>query len=162
MKKIYCYSKKELIFEIPFLMVVVVLALLPIFVFKNDLLVYKLLFSVLMTFFAVLLVVDIFYGLQYVLIDGEYIILRNPFGVLQKLKVKDCYFEITNLPVYTGRKYVDEKWICIYLKRNKCKDRFKKGYTNGKKFNRIQLLCNKQNLEYIQMYFENADDILDI
>ena len=75
------------------------------------------------------------------------------FGVITTLEINDCYYEINRLPSCYGRAYGFENWICIYSKNEI--NKFKYGYTNGKKYNRIQLICNKKNLEYVNNYIKH-------
>ena len=75
------------------------------------------------------------------------------FGVITTLEINDCYYEINSLPSWYGRAYGFENWICIYSKNEI--NKFKYGYTNGKKYNRIQLICNKKNLEYVNNYIKH-------
>ena len=62
-------------------------------------------------------------------------------------KITDCYYEIAILSTYFGRRYINEKWICIYSINEKQK--FKYGLANSKKYMRIQLIYSKRNLEFI-------------
>ena len=84
---------------------------------------------------------------QYLYVKENKLILKSLLFTIKVLDLTDCYYEITNLSTYFGRRYINEKWICIYSINEKQK--FKYGLANSKKYMRIQLIYSKRNLEFI-------------
>ena len=51
--------------------------------------------------------------------------------------------------------YISENWICIYSMDETKK--FKYGFSNEKKYKRIQLAYNENNLKFIDNYVRKKD-----
>lgn len=108
------------------------------------------------TFFCIIIIGMLIFCLwthEYVVIDKDEVVLKGVFGVMQRLQVRDCYFEISKLLTRYGGAYVQEKWICIYLKSNQSK-KFRYGYSNSKKYYRIQLSYSEKKLKLIEQYIQ--------
>ena len=154
MKKANCYSKFISLIYLFLLVISIVVGLLPFALFKNeDNITFKLLWILIILFSVLFSIFGLLFYTQYIFIKNNKIILKNLFGVITTLEINDCYYEINRLPSCYGRAYGFENWICIYSKNEI--NKFKYGYTNGKKYNRIQLICNKKNLEYVNNYIKH-------
>jgi len=154
MKKANCYSKFISLIYLFLLVISIVVGLLPFALFKNeDNITFKLLWILIILFSVLFSIFGLLFYTQYICIKNNKIILKNLFGVIKTLEINDCYYEINRLPSCYGRAYGFENWICIYSKNEI--NKFKYGYTNGKKYNRIQLICNKKNLEYVNNYIKH-------
>ncbi len=108
------------------------------------------------TFFCIIIIDMLIFCLwthEYVVIDKDEVVLKGIFGVRQRLQVRDCYFEVSKLLTRYGCMYAQEKWICIYLKNNQSK-KFRYGYSNSKKYYRIQLSYSENKLKLIEQYIE--------
>ena len=148
MKKLNCYP--NLISVIFLLMVVltIFLAFISFVFFKEpEGGIYWIIYTLLVIFSFSFSVWGFFYHSQYIIIKENKLILKTLFNTIKVLDLTDCYYEITNLSTYFGRRYINEKWICIYSINEKQK--FKYGLANSKKYMRIQLIYSKRNLEFI-------------
>ena len=89
---------------------------------------------------------------QYVCIKNNKIILRTLFYTIKELNVDECCYEVCRLSTYVARRYVMQKWICIYSVEETKK--FIEGFSNGRKFKRIQLTYSRRNLEFVNRYIK--------
>ena len=56
-----------------------------------------------------------------------------------------------------NRTYISENWICIYsIDKTK---KFKYGFSDGRKYKRIQLTYNESNLKFVDMYVNKCYEI---
>lgn len=160
MKKINCYSKYAYCVYLFLLFLTIIIGILPFIIFKDDdSSIFKILWICIMVFSATISIYGFFHHLQYLLVKNNKLILKNCFTILKVMDIDKCYYEITNLPTYIGRRYVNEKWICIYP-RNEDISKFKGGVSNSKKYNRIQLIYNEKNLEFVSNYLKTFDGII--
>lgn len=160
MRKINCYSKYAYCVYLLLLFLIIIIGTIPLVIFKDtDFNIFKILWICLMIFCAIVSIYGFFHHLQYLLVKNNKLILKNFFTILKEMDIDNCFYEITDLPTYIGRRYINGKWICIYP-RNQDIIKFKVGVSNSKKFNRIQLIYNEKNLEFISKYLKTFDDII--
>ena len=74
---------------------------------------------------------------------------------IKELDIDECYYEVARLQSYYSRTYISENWICIYSVDETKK--FKYGFSNEKKYKRIQLTYNENNLKFIDTYVRKKD-----
>lgn len=126
------------------------LSSIPFVFFKEDPIISKLIWMVLIIILALIVLFSFFYHKQYLLIENDEFVLKNLFMVIKRLKIYECYYEVEILPTYySWVNVINEKWICLYLK-NDSVVKFKNGVSNSKKYDRIQIIYNKENLDFIK------------
>ncbi len=86
--------------------------------------------------------------------NGE-IAVKNCFGVIKKLNVDECFFMTAKLKDGDAETGGVEDWICIYTRDN-TEPFFEEGFSNKKKYNRIQVINTKENLEYVRAYIKDG------
>lgn len=152
MKKVKCYPNYACLASLFLFLISSLCLVLPFTIFEGESDTDKstVIFVIVLTFCMVFSAWGFFYHIQYLHIKDNKLILKNLFFTLKVLDINDCYYEIATLNGNYGRIYVAEKWICIYS--NDETNRFRSGYTNGKKFNRIQLIYNKKNFDFVDNY----------
>lgn len=151
MKKINCYSKiASLIFLIMFFLSTII-GILPFILFReDDNIIFKIIWIGIIIFCLVVSIFGFFHYKQYICIENEKIVLRNYLYKIKEIDINDCYYVVSSLLSSYGRVYSSEYWICIYS--NKETKFFKYGFTNSKKYERIQLIYTEENLNYIKKY----------
>ena len=147
-KKVVCYSKiAGLIYLLLFVLSLIV-GFLSFVLFKNQGEgVFKVIWIIFISLCSAFSVFGFLYHSQYLYIEGDKLILKNLLFTIKVLDIVECYYEIANLESCYGRIYIPEKWICIYSIDEKKK--FEYGFSNGRKFKRIQLIYNETNLEFV-------------
>ena len=150
MKKINCYSKVASLFFLIMFFLSIVIGMLPFILFKEDDIIFKIIWIGIVTFCLVVSVFGFFHYKQYISIENGKIVLRSYLFKIKELDINDCYYVVSRLLSSYGRVYLSEYWICIYsYKETKL---FKYGFTNSKKYERIQLIYTEENLNYIKKY----------
>lgn len=125
------------------------------FIFKEDTILNKIRWMIIMLIFALIMLISYLYHKQYLIVENEKFVLKNSFGKIKELNINECYYDIMTFPSYfSWVSVIDEKWICIYLK-DKETIKFKIGFSNSRKQDRIQLICNQENLEFIKKHIGN-------
>jgi len=154
MKKINCYSKYTCNLYLAISLMLLILAALPVIIFKDDSQPLKLVWTISMLLFSVVMIYAYFYHKQILIYTNNKLVLRNPFGVMQILEPKKCIVEITSLPTeYSWVRNSNKKWICIYEK-NDTIEKFKTGISNNKKHSRIQVIYNESNESIIKNFLK--------
>lgn len=157
-KKVVCYSKIAGLMYLLLFALSLIVGFLPFVLFKNqDEGVFKVIWIVLISLCSVFSVFGFLHHSQYLYIEGDKLILKNLLFTIKVLDIVECYYEVTNLESYYGRIYIPKKWICIYsIDETK---KFEYGFSNGRKFKRIQLIYNKSNLEFVSSCIKNQQRI---
>lgn len=151
MKKVNCYSKiASLIYLVLFILSLIV-GFLPIVLFKEqDGAMFKVIWVIIFSFCILLSIYGILHNRQYLYVKENKLILKSLLFTIKELDIGECYYEVVRLPSYYSRSYVLENWICIYSVYETKK--FKYGFSNGRKYKRIQLTYNESNLAFVDSY----------
>ena len=151
MKKINCYSKIASIIYLILFVIFLIVGILPFVLFEEqESSIFKVIWIIIFTFCILFSTFRFFYYRQYIYIKDDKIILKNILFKIKELDINDCYYIVSSLLSNYGRVYSSEYWICIYS--NKETKFFKYGFTNSKKYERIQLIYTEENLNYIKKY----------
>ena len=151
MKKINCYSKIASIIYLILFVILLIAGILPFVLFEEqESSIFKVIWIIIFTFGILFSTFGFFYYRQYIYIKDDKIILKNILFKIKELDINDCYYIVSSLLSNYGRVYSSEYWICIYS--NKETKFFKYGFTNSKKYERIQLIYTEENLNYIKKY----------
>lgn len=151
MKKINCYSKIASIIYLILFVILLIVGILPFVLFEEqESSIFKVIWIIIFTFGILFSTFCFFYYRQYIYIKDDKIILKNILFKIKELDINDCYYIVSSLLSNYGRVYSSEYWICIYS--NKETKFFKYGFTNSKKYERIQLIYTEENLNYIKKY----------
>lgn len=151
MKKINCYSKIASIIYLILFVILLIVGILPFVLFEEqERSIFKVIWIIIFTFGILFSTFCFFYYRQYIYIKDDKIILKNILFKIKELDINDCYYIVSSLLSSYGRVYSSEYWICIYS--NKETKFFKYGFTNSKKYERIQLIYTEENLNYIKKY----------
>ena len=148
MKKVNCYSKiASLIYLVVFL-ISLIAGILPLMLFKDqDGAIFKVIWVIIFSFCILFSIFGILYHRQYLYVKENKLILKSLLFTIKVLDIDECYYEVAMLLTCYGRTYISEKWICIYSVDETKK--FKYGFSNGRKYKRIQLTYNENNLKFI-------------
>ena len=151
MKKINCYSKIASIIYLILFVILLIVGILPFVLFEEqENSIFKVIWIIIFTFGILFSAFCFFYYRQYIYIKDDKIILKNILFKIKELDINDCYYIVSSLLSNYGRVYSSEYWICIYS--NKETKFFKYGFTNSKKYERIQLIYTEENLNYVKKY----------
>lgn len=154
MKKINCYSKYVYYVYLLLLLLTIIVGIIPLIIFKEDEFnIFKIFWICIIAFCVSISIFGFFHYNQYLIVKNNKFILKNCFAILKEMNISNCYYEISVLPTYIVRRNVNEKWICIYPK-NEDIIKFKAGVSNCKKYNRIQLVYNEKNIQFVSKYLE--------
>ena len=151
MKKVNCYSKiASLIYLVLFILSLIV-GFLPFMLFKDqDGVIFKMIWVIIFSFCILFSIYGILHHRQYLYVKDNKLILKSLLFTIKVLDIDECYYEVTKLQSYYSRTYISENWICIYSMDETKK--FKYGFSNGKKYKRIQVIFTEENYNYIQEY----------
>lgn len=157
MKKVNCYSKiASLIYLVLFILSLIV-GFLPFMLFKDqDGAIFKVIWVIIFSFCILFSIFGILHYRQYLYIKENKLILKSLLFKIKELDIDECYYEVVRLQSYYSRTYISENWICIYSSKET--KNFKYGYTNSKKYERIQLIYNEENLNYVKKYINKKYD----
>ena len=157
MKKINCYSRYASYVYLIILIVSIIVGVLPFVLFKeNESGIFKIVWIFIIAFCLSISIFGFFHHRQYLSVEDEKIVLRNSFCKMKELDINNCYYEVCKLPGYYGRIYLDESWICIYESGETRK--FKHGFSNSKRYLRIQLICNENSLKFINAILSRGNN----
>ena len=155
MKKNRCYPKYSYVILFVLAALMFLFALGPIFIYTNEELYIKIIWSAVMFSFFVIAIIGAMHSMQYYEIKNDEIIVKSILGTIVKLRIPDCYLIIQNLPTFSSSTaIVYKQWICIYLKNNQ-RTLFKKGCNNSKKHKRIQIIYTEKNAELLSQYIKS-------
>lgn len=154
MKKNRCYPKYSYIVSFIIATILLVFALGPIFIKTDDELYIKLIWSIFMFIFSLVIFINGLILMQYYVIEDGKITVKTIFGTIISLNMSECSLMIQNLPTYSGNRVTYKKWLCIYLRNNNV-PLFKKGCCNNRKFNRIQIIYSKKNSAILSQNLES-------
>ena len=160
MRKINCYSKYAYVVYFLMLLLTIVIGTLPFILFKEDQSIFRIIWICIIVLCFIISFYGFFHHRQYLYVENGKFILRDCFMKMTELNIEQCYYEISVLPSYFGRVISSETWICIYSIQGKVK-KFKYGVSNGRKQNRIQLIYNEKNLEFVNKYIKIFEDMRD-
>ena len=145
-----CYPKSNYIIPICFSIVFSVMAIISFFVQTNDSLLIRFIFSGLMHFSSITMLIGGLYNMQYYEIIGNNIILRNGLGKMVEIDLNNAIYEVKNLITLSAHDF-DKKnliWICIYDKDHLKK--FEYGFTNKKNEHRMQMIYSVDLVEELE------------
>ena len=146
-----CYPKFPYILYFTFSLVFIWLSTLPLYLFTEDSLIFKIIWTVIMTLVAIFFIINGIIFLQSYVITKDGIAIFCFGKQIESIDFSDCVFEIIELPtLYTrGVSIVKRKWICLY-KRDESYKRFKEGCSNKKNNNRIQIIYSEEVLNILK------------
>ena len=148
MKKVNCYSKIASLICLVIFLISLIAGILPLMLFKDqDDAIFKVIWVILFTFNLLFSAFCFFHHRQYLYVKENKLILKSLLFTIKVLDIDECYYEVAMLLTCYGRTYISEKWICIYSVDETKK--FKYGFSNGRKYKRIQLTYNENNLKFI-------------
>ena len=159
MKKVNCYSKIASLIYLIIFFISLIVGVIPFALFKEqEGKMVKAIWIIIFVFCILFCIFGFFYHRQYLYVKDNKLILKNLFCTIKVLDIADCYYEVTRLQSYYGRSYILDDWICIYSIYETQK--FKYGFSNGKRFKRIQLTYNESNLAFIASYIKKKEFII--
>ena len=151
MKKVNCYPKIASLIYLVLLILSLIAGFLPYILFKDqDGAIFKVIWVIIFSFCILFSIYGILHHRQYLYVKDNKLILKSLLFTIKALDIDECYYEVTKLQSNYGRTYISENWICIYSFDETRK--FKYGFSNGKKYKRIQLTYNENNLKFIDSY----------
>lgn len=153
MKKVNCYSKIASLICLVLFILSLIAGLLPFMLFKEeDGTIFKVIWVIIFSFCILLSIYGILHYRQYLYVKENKLILKSLLLKIKVLDIDECYYEVVSLLSYYGRKYISEKWICIYSFDET--EKFKYSFSNGRKYKRIQLIYNEKNLKFVETYIK--------
>ena len=155
MRKVNCYSKIASLIYLVLFILSLICGLLPVVLFKDqDGAILKVTWVIIFSFCILLSIYGILNHRQYLYVKDNKLILKSLLFTIKVLDIDECYYEVTKLQSYYSRIYISENWICIYSVDETKK--FKYGFSNGRKYKRIQLTYNESNLEFVDSYVKKS------
>ena len=156
MKKVNCYSKiASLIYLVLFVLSLIV-GFLPFVLFKEqDGVIVKVIWIIIISFCILFSIFGILHHRQYLYIKGNKLVLKSLLFTIKVLDIDECYYEVARLQSYYGRTCFLENWICIYSVDEAKK--FKYGFSNGRKYKRIQLIISKWTYDNTYSFYNLAN-----
>lgn len=123
MKKVNCYLKIASLIYLVLLVFSLIVGILPFVLFKKqDDVVFKVIWIIIILFCILFSIFEIFHNRQYIYIKGNKLVLN----------IDECCYEVTRLQSYYSRIYSSENWICIYsIDETK---KFRYVFSNGRKY----------------------------
>lgn len=123
MKKVNCYLKIASLIYLVLLVFSLIVGILPFVLFKKqDDVVFKVIWIIIISFCILFSIFEIFHNRQYIYIKGNKLVLN----------IDECCYEVTRLQSYYSRIYSSENWICIYsIDETK---KFRYVFSNGRKY----------------------------
>lgn len=123
MKKVNCYLKIANLIYLVLLVFSLIVGILPFVLFKKqDDVVFKVIWIIIISFCILFSIFEIFHNRQYIYIKGNKLVLN----------IDECCYEVTRLQSYYSRIYSSENWICIYsIDETK---KFRYVFSNGRKY----------------------------
>lgn len=112
--------------------------------------IFKMIWMIIFSFFTLFSIFGGLHHIQYLYVKENKLILKSLFFKIKVLDIDEFYYEVAKLQSYYSRVYISENWICIYSFDEIKK--FKYGFSNGRKYKRIQLTYNENNLKFIDSY----------
>ena len=151
MRKVNCYSKIASLIYLVLFILSLICGFLPVVLFKDqDGAILKVTWVIIFSFCILLSIYGILHHRQYLYVKDNKLILKSLLFTIKVLDIDECYYEVTKLQSCYSRIYILENWICIYSVDETKK--FKYGFSNGRKYKRIQLTYNESNLEFVDSY----------
>lgn len=156
MKKVNCYSKiASLIYLLLFILSLIV-GFLPFMLFENqDDTIFKVIWEIIFSFCILFSIYGILHQKQYLYVKKNKLVLKSLLFTIKVLDIDKCYYEVARLQSYYSRTHISENWICIYSVDETKKIKY--GFSNGRKYKRIQLTYNENNLKFIDNYVRKKD-----
>lgn len=148
MKKANCYSKIASLIYLALLVLSLIVGLLSFVLFKvQNGVIFKVIWIIIISFCILFSIFGILHHRQYLYIKGNKLVLKSLLFTIKVLDIDECYYEVARLQSYCGRTYTSENWICIYSIDEV--EKFRYGFSNGRKYKRIQLIYNESNLRFV-------------
>lgn len=157
MKKVNCYPKIASLIYLVLLILSLIVAFFMFVLFKEqDCVIFKAIWILIISFCILFSIFGILYHRQYLYIKGNKLVLKSSFLTIKVLDIDESYYEVTRLQSYYSRIYTSENWICIYsIDETK---KFKYGFSNGRKYKRIQLTYNESNIKFVDSYVKKCSN----
>ena len=148
----------SLIYLVVFVLLLIV-GMLPFVLFKeqNDG-IYEVIWVIIFSLGILFSLFEILHHRQYLYIQGNKLVLKSLLFKIKTLDINECYYEISKLQSYYGRTHILEDWICIYYIDETKK--FKYGFSNGRKYKRIQLIYNENNLKFVDSCVKKKESLI--
>ncbi len=159
MKKVNCYSKIASLIYLALLILSLIVGFLPFVLFKvQNGVIFKVIWITIISFCILFSIFGILHHRQYLYIKGNKLVLKSLLFTIKVLDIDECYYEVARLQSYYGRTYTSEKWICIYSIDEVKKFRY--GFSNGRKYKRIQLIYNESNLRFVDSCVKKCNNTI--
>ena len=157
MKKVNCYSKIASLIYLALLILSLIVGFLPFVLFKvQNGVIFKVIWITIISFCILFSIFGILHHRQYLYIKGNKLVLKSLLFTIKVLDIDECYYEVARLQSYYGRTCFLENWICIYSVDEAKK--FKYGFSNGRKYKRIQLTYNESNFKFVDSYVKKCNN----
>ena len=153
MEKLRCYPRLANYLIIFMLIISIITFFVPLIKFEEETNIYKIIWIIITLLCILFLIFCLIYYSQYIYVKDDKITLRCIFYKIVEFDVRNCYYVVTSLVSDYGRTSISNLWICIYQKDET--KFFKYGYSNNKKYKRIQIIYNEENLKFVKKYLEN-------
>ncbi len=149
-EKLYCYPKYAYLFYLFLSGICFLMGMGALWIETGEEFSVKITGCALMFIFAMMTFLGFLYNRQYVIIENNNIILKNPFGVIQKMSIDNVVCRVQDLETYSSWiERVNKTWVCLYYADSHF--RFKKGCSNGRRKQGIQIIYSRENYKVIQM-----------
>lgn len=153
--KLYCYPKYAYLFYLFLSGVCFLMGIGLIWIKTDEELPIKLTACLLMFTSGIIMFLGFLYHRQYIIVENDSIILKNFFGVIQKMSMGNLVCQVQDLETYSSWiERVSRTWICLYYVDSHF--RFKKGCSNGKYKQGIQIIYTQENYKVIQMILSHG------
>lgn len=150
-----CYPKYSYIIFFVLAVIMLLFSMGPLIIKTEEGLGIKILFSVVMLFFSLMMTFGGMLYLQYFHIEKNILYVKTIFGTITKLDLENANAYIEKLPTYfSWVTSMEIKWICIYDNKLNILSKYKSGCSNRKNEKRIQIVFNEDNIKYIEKYVQ--------
>lgn len=156
MKKLRCYPKTTNYISIFMLIISIIICVVPLIKFEEDSNLYQIIWIIITLLCILYSIFCLIHYSQYIYVKNDKIVLRCILYKIVELDVQNCYYVVTSLLSNYGRTFISDRWICIYYKDET--KFFKYGLSNNKKYKRIQIIYNEENLMFIKNYIEKKEN----
>lgn len=156
MEKLRCYPKLANYLIIFMLIISIIVFFVPLIKFEEETNIYKIIWIIITLLCILYSIFCLIRYSQYIYVKNDKIILRCILYKIVELDVQNCYYVVTSLISDYGRTSISNLWICIYQKDET--KFFKYGLSNNKKYKRIQIIYNEENLMFIKNYIEKKEN----
>lgn len=157
MIKVKCYSIIASLVYILLLISTLIVVFLSILLFEDHgIAIFNIIWGIIISLCVLFSIFGILHNHQYLYVKENKFILKSPLYTIKVLDISECYYAVERLQSYYNRTYVLENWICIYSFNES--NKFKYGFSNGRKYKRIQLIYNEINLKFVDSYIQKSEN----